>query len=69
LYSFHAEEQRDTKALNVQKQQEMREYNDQTRRIKKCTRRYGRCGKTGHYIKTYNIDLESSEEQDSDLLN
>jgi hypothetical protein len=63
LYSFQdAEKQLDAKVLNAQIQQKTRNYSGPAKRVKTRARRYSKCGKTGHNIRTYNIELKSSEE-------
>jgi hypothetical protein len=63
LCSFqNAEKQLDAKALDAQIQQETRDYNGSAKRVETRARRYSRCGKTEHNIRTYDIELESSEE-------
>jgi hypothetical protein len=62
LCSFQdAEEQLDAEALDAQIQQETRDYSGPAKRVETRARRCGRCGKTGHNIRTCDIELESSE--------
>ncbi len=35
-------------------------------RVKTCSWRYGVCGQTGYNVRTYTIDVDISEEEDSD---
>jgi RNA polymerase-binding transcription factor DksA len=62
LYSFQdAKKQLNAEALDAQIQQKTRNYNGLAKRVETRARRYGKCGKTGHNIKTCDIELESSE--------
>jgi hypothetical protein len=63
LCSFqNAKKQLNAKALDAQIQQKTRDYNNPAKRVKTRARQYSRCGKTEHNIRTYDIELKSSEE-------
>jgi hypothetical protein len=51
--------------MNKQIQQETRDFGDRKKRTDARGRRCTRCGKTGHNIRTCDIELESSGEKDS----
>jgi hypothetical protein len=67
LLSFqNAKNLQDAQDVNAQIRQKMRESHGPKKRQETRARRCTRCGKTGHNIRTCDINLESSEEENSD---
>jgi hypothetical protein len=67
LLSFQdARDLQDAQDVNAQIRQETRESHGPKRRQETRARRCTKCGKTGHNIRTCDIDLESSKKEDSD---
>jgi hypothetical protein len=67
LFSFQdARDLQTAREVNEQIQQETRDLDVRKRRTDARGRRCTRCGKTGHNIRTCDIELESSGEEDGD---